>query len=277
MTRGSGELRRTDFADAALRLGGIASELHPGAVRVRRQAGLRRGLQRAARPRPPAADGWTEPAVRAALDLARQRGRAIRREAAVVPASCARGSAREIGLATTLQATERSSQEQHGWRSCGAGRHVRRWRTSRSRASAIPVAVVHWLGRIKAAAARVNAELGLLDPGVAERIAAAGRRGRRRPARRPVPDRRLPDRLGHVVQHERQRGDRERSPASGVHPNDHVNMGQSSNDVFPSAVHLAALDRTVHDLLPGARASSAIARSEGRGVRATSSRPGART
>ena len=31
----------------------------------------------------------------------------------------------------------------------------------------------------------------------------------------------------------------------GVHANDHVNMGQSSNDVFPSAVHLAALDRTV--------------------------------
>src|SRR5207245_4284670 len=36
----------------------------------------------------------------------------------------------------------------------------------------------------------------------------------------------------------------------GVHPNDHVNMGQSSNDVFPSAVHLAALDRTVNELLP---------------------------
>ena len=36
----------------------------------------------------------------------------------------------------------------------------------------------------------------------------------------------------------------------GVHPNDHVNMGQSSNDVFPSAVHLAALDRIVHDLRP---------------------------
>src|SRR5207245_1107838 len=35
-----------------------------------------------------------------------------------------------------------------------------------------------------------------------------------------------------------------------VHPNDHVNMGQSSNDVFPSAVHLAALEQTVHDLLP---------------------------
>ena len=36
----------------------------------------------------------------------------------------------------------------------------------------------------------------------------------------------------------------------GAHPNDHVNMGQSSNDVFPSAVHLAALDEVTHDLLP---------------------------
>jgi fumarate hydratase class II len=36
----------------------------------------------------------------------------------------------------------------------------------------------------------------------------------------------------------------------GAHPNDHVNMGQSSNDVFPSAVHLAALDETTNTLLP---------------------------
>src|SRR5262249_1369975 len=35
-----------------------------------------------------------------------------------------------------------------------------------------------------------------------------------------------------------------------AHPNDHVNMGQSSNDVFPSAVHLAALGEVPHDLLP---------------------------
>ena len=35
-----------------------------------------------------------------------------------------------------------------------------------------------------------------------------------------------------------------------VHPNDDVNMGQSSNDVFPSAVHLAALDELTNDLLP---------------------------
>jgi fumarate hydratase class II len=40
----------------------------------------------------------------------------------------------------------------------------------------------------------------------------------------------------------------------GVHPNDDVNMGQSSNDVFPSAVHLAALDEVVNDLLPSLQA-----------------------
>jgi len=35
-----------------------------------------------------------------------------------------------------------------------------------------------------------------------------------------------------------------------VHPNDHVNRGQSSNDVIPTAIHLAALDGIVHDLVP---------------------------
>ena len=42
-----------------------------------------------------------------------------------------------------------------------------------------------------------------------------------------------------------------------VHPNDHVNMGQSSNDVFPSAVHLAALDEIANDLLPALDALAA--------------------
>ncbi len=40
------------------------------------------------------------------------------------------------------------------------------------------------------------------------------------------------------------RGDR------SVHPNDHVNRGQSSNDVIPSAIHIAAVDGIVHDLIP---------------------------
>ena len=73
---------------------------------------------------------------------------------------------------------------------------------------------------------------------------------RRRRARRPVPDRRVPDRLGHLVEHERERGDRRARRRADVHPNDDVNIGQSSNDVFPSAVHLAALESSHADLLP---------------------------
>ena len=72
----------------------------------------------------------------------------------------------------------------------------------------IPTPVARWLGRIKAAAARVNAELGLLDAEVAERIAAAADRVAAGRARRPVPDRRLPDGLGHELEHERERGHR---------------------------------------------------------------------
>ena len=45
----------------------------------------------------------------------------------------------------------------------------------------------------------------------------------------------------------------------GAHPNDHVNMGQSSNDVFPSAVHLAALDQ-VQATICSRRWSSSSAR-----------------
>ena len=70
----------------------------------------------------------------------------------------------------------------------------------------VPVPVVRWLGRLKAAAATANGELGCarLRPRGADR---RGRRsGRRRRARRPVPDRRLPDRLRHLLEHERQRG-----------------------------------------------------------------------
>src|SRR5262245_53774859 len=113
----------------------------------------------------------------------------------------------------------------------------------------IPVYVARWLGRIKAAAARVNAELGLLDEDKAERIAAAGDR---------VAAGELDDQFPIDVF---QTGSGTSSnmnaneviatlAGEGVHANDDVNMGQSSNDVFPSAVHLAALDEIVNDLLP---------------------------
>jgi fumarate hydratase class II len=113
----------------------------------------------------------------------------------------------------------------------------------------IPPAVARWLGRIKAAAARVNGELGLLDADKAERIAAAADR---------VASGELDDQFPIDVF---QTGSGTSSnmnaneviatlAGDGVHANDDVNMGQSSNDVFPSAVHLAALDEIVHDLLP---------------------------
>jgi fumarate hydratase, class II len=113
----------------------------------------------------------------------------------------------------------------------------------------IPAPVIHWLGRIKAAAARTNAELGLLDPGLAERIARGA------------------DEVAHG-RHDDQfpidvfqtgSGTSSNMNANEViatlagdpaHPNDDVNMGQSSNDVFPSAVHLAAVAETTDRLLP---------------------------
>jgi len=113
----------------------------------------------------------------------------------------------------------------------------------------IPAPVAHWLGRIKAAAARVNGELGLLDEEKAERIAAAGDR---------IANGELDDQFpidvfqtGSGTSSNMNANEVIASVAGeGVHANDDVNMGQSSNDVFPSAVHLAALDETVNDLLP---------------------------
>ena len=113
----------------------------------------------------------------------------------------------------------------------------------------IPASVARWLGRIKGAAARVNAELGLLDADKAERIAAAAER---------VASGELDDQFPIDVF---QTGSGTSSNMNAnevlaalagedVHANDDVNMGQSSNDVFPSAVHLAALEQLTHDLLP---------------------------
>jgi len=113
----------------------------------------------------------------------------------------------------------------------------------------IPVPVARWLGRIKAAAARTNAELGLLDADKAERIAAAADR---------IANGELDDQFPIDVF---QTGSGTSSNMNAneviatlagddVHANDDVNMGQSSNDVFPTAVHLAALDQLTNDLLP---------------------------
>jgi fumarate hydratase class II len=113
----------------------------------------------------------------------------------------------------------------------------------------VPVAVIHWLARIKGAAAEANSELGLLDVALARRIARAAAE---------VAD------GGHDEQFPIdvfQTGSGTstnmnaneviaRLAGEGIHPNDHVNLGQSTNDVFPSAVHLAALEQVTRVLLP---------------------------
>src|SRR5256886_8245440 len=113
----------------------------------------------------------------------------------------------------------------------------------------IPAHVARWLGRIKAASARANADLGLLDADKAQRIAAAGDR---------IAAGELDDQFPIDVF---QTGSGTSSNMNAneviatlagedVHANDDVNLGQSSNDVFPSAAHLAALGEIVNDLLP---------------------------
>src|SRR3954464_8647542 len=120
----------------------------------------------------------------------------------------------------------------------------------------IPAPVARWLGRIKGAAPQANADLGLLDRDKAERIAAAAAR---------IASGELDDQFPIDVF---QTGSGTSSnmkahevlatlAGEGVHSEDDVNMGQSSNDVFPSAVHLAALDEITNDLLPALDALAA--------------------
>src|ERR1700709_1154158 len=113
----------------------------------------------------------------------------------------------------------------------------------------VPVSVVRWLAAIKGTAARVNADLGKLDPELAERIATsadaivAG-----------AHDDQFPSDVFQTGSGTSTNMNANEVIASlagdGVHANDHVNMGQSSNDVFPSAVHLAAVDSVQRERLP---------------------------
>jgi fumarate hydratase, class II len=120
----------------------------------------------------------------------------------------------------------------------------------------VPAPVIHWLGRIKGAAARVNAELDLLDPELAEPIAAAADQ-----VAAGQHDDQFPIdvfQTGSGTSTNMNANEVIANIAGGdVHPNDHVNMGQSSNDVFPSAVHLAALEQVTSGLLPALAALEA--------------------
>jgi fumarate hydratase class II len=123
----------------------------------------------------------------------------------------------------------------------------------------MPAPLVSALGLVKRAAARVNREQGRLEPRLAEAIARAAQE---------VVDGKLAEHFPLVVW---QTGSGTQSnmnvnevianraneilgaPLGGkspVHPNDHVNLSQSSNDTFPTAMHIAAVQQVQHQLLP---------------------------
>ncbi len=122
-----------------------------------------------------------------------------------------------------------------------------------------PAAIVRALGIVKLAAARTNMALGKLDPKIGEAISAAATE---------VIEGKLNDHFPLVVW---QTGSGTQSNMNAnevisnraiemlggvmgskkpVHPNDHVNMSQSSNDTFPTAMHVACAEEATHHLLP---------------------------
>jgi fumarate hydratase class II len=121
----------------------------------------------------------------------------------------------------------------------------------------MPVELIHAFGVLKRAAATVNVRLGELEPRLGEAIAAAAAE---------VAEGRLDDQFPLVVwqtgsgtqtnmnaneviaNRANERLGAPRGAKAPVHPNDQVNRGQSSNDSFPTAMHIAAA-RQVHDLL----------------------------
>jgi fumarate hydratase class II len=117
----------------------------------------------------------------------------------------------------------------------------------------LPPELIHALARIKAAAAVVNAQIGVLDQDVAEAIAAAaaevveGRHDEQFPidvfqtGSGTSSNMNANEVIAHLA------SERMGRP---VHPNDHVNASQSSNDVFPSAIHVAAATGVTQELLP---------------------------
>ena len=126
----------------------------------------------------------------------------------------------------------------------------------------MPSEIIRALGILKLAPARTNADLGVLRDATSELVERAAQE---------VIDGRLDEHFPLVVW---QTGsgtqtnmnaneviaNRAIELAGGeigskdpVHPNDHVNRGQSSNDTFPTAMHIAAAERIVHGLLPSMR------------------------
>jgi fumarate hydratase class II len=120
----------------------------------------------------------------------------------------------------------------------------------------LPTGIIRAVGLIKLAAARVNSDLGLLDPGLAEAIVAAAQEVADGKHDHEFPidvfqtgsgtssNMNANEVIGTIAT---------RRLGRTVHPNDHVNLGQSSNDVIPTALHVAAVVAIEQDLIPALR------------------------
>jgi fumarate hydratase, class II len=126
----------------------------------------------------------------------------------------------------------------------------------------MPLEIVHALGFIKQAAARVNARIGGLDPDIAESIQQAAAEVARGDLDNQFPlviwqtgsGTQSNMNANEVIAgraNEKLTG--KRGGKEPVHPNDHVNKGQSSNDSFPTALHVAAARSVNTRLLPALR------------------------
>jgi len=126
----------------------------------------------------------------------------------------------------------------------------------------MPIEIVHALGFIKQAAARVNARLGVLNPEIGEAIQQAAAEVARGDLDGQFPlviwqtgsGTQSNMNANEVIAgraNEKLTG--KRGGKDPVHPNDHVNKSQSSNDSFPTAMHIAAARAVVMKLLPAAK------------------------
>ena len=134
------------------------------------------------------------------------------------------------------------------------------WRAQTQRAvqnfpiSGTPIepALVHAIGQVKAAAATVNGELGILEPAQAEAVTRAAQEvaaGEHDDAF-PVDVFQTGSGTSSNMNANEVIASLAARAGTEVHPNDHVNASQSSNDTFPTAIHVAATLAVVDDLLP---------------------------
>ncbi|GAA5144289.1 class II fumarate hydratase [Nocardioides marinquilinus] len=112
--------------------------------------------------------------------------------------------------------------------------------------------LVHALGQVKAAAAVVNGELGVLDAGVAEAIATAAREvaAGEHDDQFPIDVFQTGSGTSSNMNANEVVASLAGRAGTDVHPNDHVNASQSSNDTFPTAIHVAVTQAVVDDLVP---------------------------